>query len=406
MLLRILLTAHTPLSFRTGRNPARSDTLSYVPGTNLLGGLAQAHQVLGRDPEEFAAFFLQDKVRFGNCYPASFRAKDLESEAEQPVLPMPLTARSCKRFGGFKYNATNEEERREGVTDALIPLALFALSEETRPDLLTKLDRHPVTGHRLDTIDGFFRGGSRAEQIGQPQKSKAVRIHTGVNYQTGTVQSAVLYSRQILPEERAFWGRWWIDDTLWKSFEGFIDEVMETESLRLGNNRTRGLGQVGFNAISMEAETVAALRTRVENFSTLFKAEAAQANVDAPAALYVPIMCTSDVILYDALLRARLQLCSDDLAAVWLQDSALVFHAASTVHVQSWSTVWGLPKADDWAIGMGSVFLFALSQANDDTFTALWCLAQQGLGSRRAEGFGTVSVAHTFHTDLAGGEFR
>src|SRR5262245_40476088 len=104
MLLRTLLTAQTPLSFRAGRNPARSETLPYVPGTALLGGLAHAHYELRHDPEEFSAFFLQDGAHFGNCYPACFSTPLLTGEAH-PVLPIPLTARSCKRFSGFKFNA-------------------------------------------------------------------------------------------------------------------------------------------------------------------------------------------------------------------------------------------------------------------------------------------------------------
>jgi hypothetical protein len=72
MWLRINLKAETPIAFRTRRNPAHNATLPYVPGSSLLGSLAQAHHELRQDLEEFAAFFLHERIYFGNCYPAVF----------------------------------------------------------------------------------------------------------------------------------------------------------------------------------------------------------------------------------------------------------------------------------------------------------------------------------------------
>jgi CRISPR-associated Csx10 family RAMP protein len=316
-----------------------------------------------------------------------------------------LTARSCKRFSGFTFNARHEEQGGAGVTDALIPLALFALSGEKKPDILTSLDEHPETKHPLDAVHGFFRRGIRAEHIGQPQELLGLRTHTGINYETGTVHSSILYNRQILQEGGMFWGCWWIDETLWEAFRAFTEEVAE-HGVRLGNNRTRGLGLVRFNPYPMDEEPVAVLRSRVAAFTDLFKQQAEAIGIEAASAYYVPLLCTSDMILHDPLLRARLQLHGADLAACGIDAATLVFHAASTTHVQSWNSLWGLPKADAWAIGMGSVFLFALSQGDDATFSALQQLEQQGLGARRAEGFGMVSVANLFHIELAGGQYR
>ena len=411
MWLRILLTAETPLSFRTGRNPSQSTSLPYVPGTSLIGCLAQAYQwTRGRrgSHTEFAEFFLRDRIRFGNCYPADFESQQLRGE-DHPVLPMPLTARSCKRFGGFKFNAEQEQELRAGVTDALVPLSLFALGQEERPQLLVPLDTHPETGQPLDRIDGFFRRGMTAEQIGQPKARLETRTRTGINFRTGTAQSSVLYSRQVIPAGTSFWGRWWIDDVLWESFETFVDETNGGQ-LRLGNNRTRGFGRIQFRADPIEKDTgkdsAEQLGRRVTAFSEHLKTAAASSGVSTPAALHVPIVCVSDVIVYDPLRRARLQLRGEDLATVGIPDAKLVFHAASTAQVQSWSALWGLPKADDYAIGKGSVFLFELQNADAETFTKLLQLQNQGLGERKAEGFGMISVADRFHTELIWGQYR
>ena len=407
MWLRILLTAETPLSFRTGRNPSQSTTLPYVSGTSLVGCLAQAYQWLGGNHAEFAEFFLRDRIRFGNCYPADFKTDELSGE-DQPVLQMPLTARSCKRFSGFKYNADREQELRAGVTDALVPLALFALSHETAPQILLPLETHPETGQPLERIDGFFRRGRTADQIGQPKVRLETRTRTGINFQTGTAQSSVLYSRQVIPAGTPFWGRWWIDDDLWETFQTFVDEANEGQ-LRLGNNRTRGFGRIQFSAEPLEEDRrgneIGELGQRITAFTERLKAAAGK-DVATPAALYVPILCVSDVILHDPLRRSRLQLGGEDLAAVGIPAAELVFHAASTAQVQSWSALWGLPKADDCAISKGSVFLFALQRNDQETFAKLLQLQDQGLGERKTEGFGMISVADRFHTELVWGQYR
>jgi CRISPR-associated Csx10 family RAMP protein len=233
-----------------------------------------------------------------------------------------------------------------------------------------------------------------------------LRTHTGINYRTGTVQEAILYSRQGLKEGQTFWGQWWIDDDLWPAFETFVTEASQSGSVRLGTSRSRGAGGVTCNLARKEDDPIDALRQRVEDWHHLLKAAADEAAIPATAALYVPLLCYSHVVLHDPLGRARLQIHGEDLAAVGLGEASLVFHSASVVHVQSWSSLWGLPKADDWAIGMGSVFLLALPRADDATFAALWQLQQQGVGLRRAEGFGIVSVANQVHLDLAGGQLR
>ena len=69
----VQITDCGPLSFRAGREKATVETLSYVSGSTLLGGLASAHVALRRDPDEFNAFFMNGGASFGNLYPASFK---------------------------------------------------------------------------------------------------------------------------------------------------------------------------------------------------------------------------------------------------------------------------------------------------------------------------------------------
>lgn len=408
---RVLLQAETPLSFRVGRTTTKTTTQPYIPGSSLLGALAQAHQMLGRPHDEFTNFFLRDQVLFSNGYPAVFEWEELQDEACE-VLPIPITARTCKRMKGFRFGTDRDGSQRAGVVDGLSALALFALSGETQPKVLDHLHKHPQTCHRLDRFVGFFRRGAQPEHLGTPRIGQSLRTHVGINYATGTAHTAVLYSHQVLQAGSLFWGCWWVADDLAPAFRAFVEAAAAEGIIRVGKSRTRGLGCVTCNLAPYTPDTPTDLQHRVEAFTKHFKAAAVAAGIPAPAALYVPILLASDTLVYDDLLRHRLHLSPVDLGLFGIGGAELVYHAAGWRSVQGWSVYWGLPKADDSAISKGSVFLFALPEANDTTFAGLLRLQQERIGLRRAEGFGMVRVAHPFHTDLflkdpaQGGGFR
>jgi len=407
MQLRALLTAETPLSFRDGVDLASPELNRYIPGSAILGALAEAHARLRADPAMFARLFLQEQVRFGNAYPTAFATEKLTRTDYLPVRPVPLSARSGKRFVGFRYDDPDKVERYVGVTDALIPLALFALSGEARSDLLESVRTYGVGDDaiELDRIGGFYRRGSEPGEIGRAQVDFDLRTRTGINYRTGTVQQAILYSTQVLPEGTSFWGSWSIPDddaALRTSLEQLVDELAEAGMFRLGNNRTRGFGRVTARLDDDDSDTSIALAERVATFTALLDTAAAAAGLDIPAGIYLPVSLVSDALFHDALLRPRLQLHPDDLAVAGVAGAELVFHTAAARRVRGWSMLLGLPRADTWAIGMGAVFLFRLP-AGFAGWDALLRFQERGVGLRRAEGYGQISLADPFHLELAGG---
>lgn len=408
MQLRVLLTAETPLSFRDGVDLATSELNRYVPGVAVIGALAEAHARAGNARDEFARLFLAEWVLFGNAYPTSCVTREIAESNHLPVRPIPRSARSGKRFAGFKHDSAQDGERRDGVTDALIPLALFALSDETRADLLEPIRTLEEHGRQidLDRIEGFYRRGKRSGTFSRARIGPDLRTRTGINYQTGTVQQQILYSTQTLPEGSQFWGVWTIADdpegTLKADLDQLVTALVRDQALRLGNNRTRGFGLVQAQLVAHAGDTAEELGDRVSTFNQIL-GEVAQTNkVEIPDGLYVPLTLTSDTLLQDELLRARLQLGPADLAAYGVPDAELVFHIGSVRRVRGWNGLLGLPRADSWAIGMGSVFLFRLPQDFAD-WEALRRLQEHGVGLRRAEGYGQLSVADTFHLELAGG---
>jgi CRISPR-associated protein Csx10 len=396
------LTAQTPLAFRAGRDEERATTLPYIPGSTLVGGLAAAHTLSRADRDEFAAFFLQGAIRFGNLYPADFKSKSLQAADDQPVRPLPTTCYSCKRFAGFHYYAEEEGDERHGVSDHLIPWALFTLSEQKRPDVLME-SKYCDCGESMDRFEGFYRRGRETAEVGKAKINKAIRTRTGISRMTGAVHPGILYSREVLRQGSHFWGQTSIRDDLLAPFKVFVEDVSGRGFLRLGNNRTRGFGQVSLDQMfETETDMTEALAERCRAFDAALRKEAGKHRIPVPHGLYVPLTLTADAIVRDRLLRYQTRLEGNYLAEQWgLSGAKLIYHAVGLRRVTGWNALWGLPKADEWAIGMGAVFLFGLpSSADDSVWDKLLNLQKKGIGARRSEGFGRVVVADSFHWEV------
>ena len=121
-----------------------------------------------------------------------------------------------------------------------------------------------------------------------------------------------------------------------------------------------------------------------------------------PHKFYFPITLQSDAILLDPQLRYQTALDSDYLYRVWdLADAKLVYQNAGQRRVIGWNGLFGLPKAAEWAISMGSVFLCEYDGVIDDCFYfKLYHIEQRGIGKRRTEGFGEVTIADAFHWEV------
>jgi CRISPR-associated protein Csx10 len=79
----------------------------------------------------------------------------------------------------------------------------------------------------------------------------------------------------------------------------------------------------------------------------------------------------------------------------------LVYQCASVRRVTGWHQLWSTPKTNEYAMETGSVFLFAYLDSLDNALSeALFDLEEQGVGRRRAEGFGRVCVSDPFHLEV------
>lgn len=393
-----------PLSIRAGRETTGASTLKYIPGSLLLGMLASTHADLKDDTAQFNEFFFKESSSFGNLYPSSFKHDNLAGNTD-PVYPLPATALSCKRFSGFVFDQDDKDDPSHGVFDSLIPWGLFNLSGQSRPDVLDTFKSCPACQEPLDRYEGFYRRSAFGPQaIGTAEVNVGLRTRTGINRATGTAQYGILYSREVLRPPMTFWGVTSVPDKQAEAFYGFAQEANSSGLLRLGSNRTRGFGRVILELQeAKDSDSISSLREWIQTFDTELRRQAQDAHIATPHKLYMPMTLISDAILFDRLLRYRAAIEPDYLQTLGIAGADLIYQKSSTRKLIGWNGLWGLPKPNDIAITMGSVFLFGLSTLpNDDLLQALLRLQTEGIGARRREGFGRLLIASPFHWEVKG----
>jgi CRISPR-associated protein Csx10 len=408
----ITLETLSPLAIRSDHAQGGSETTQYISGTTLLGSLASAYRYLHRDQtEEFAALFLNGAVQYPNLYPALFKG-GMQNE-KTPVYPIPKTAQSCKRFSGFKHDNEHDDEAHHGVRDTLIDWALFSIAptpddDDKRLKMMHHYKDCPECEASMDHFSGYYRRDAKEPQKIVSAKVKTrLQTHTGINRMTGTVQQSILYNREVLEEDMPFWGTVKLPDELAGTFEEFLEEVGRDGLIRIGTGRTRGMGKVvlGINSLDDEQNTFENFKERLQTFSAQIGSQAKQFDITAPEQFYVAVTLHSPAIVRDDLLRYEGTLTEKRLSAeLHVPDDTFkrVYQAASVGRITGWNELWGTPKANDYAIETGSVFLFSCApNPGEPLLRALYALEEEGIGQRRAEGFGHIRISDPFHGEVS-----
>ncbi len=410
------LEAVSPLAIRSDHAPGGAASASYISGTTLMGGLATVFRLAHENnTEHFEELFLSGQVQYPNLYPASF-ASNL------PVYPAPKTAQTCKRFPGFRNQG--EDEPGHGVRDSLLDWAMFELgSKAVEKDgkaidtttLLKPLHDHkvcPKCQKPMDHFAGYYRRSN--EKNGPMMATRAdtrLQTHTGINRDTGTVQEGILYNRQVFEEHSRFWGMVKLPEQLVPAFESFVNDVGESGLVHIGTGRTRGLGKVKLSAKPLEDEQSqfdrfkqrleAFKETLLERARETFNSSHSQPELKP---FYFVLTLHSPAILRDELLRYRgtIDVKTMEKLLGWPADTLeLLYQAASTRRVTGWNELWGTPRMNEYAIDTGSVFLFASTiEPDNKLWQAMFRLEEEGIGRRRAEGFGRVCFSDPFHLEV------
>ncbi len=429
------LKAISPLTIRSDHAPGGAGTAKYISGTTLAGSLAAVHRLLHeKNTAEFESLFLSSKVSYPNLYPALFNDPSVYT-LDLPVYPLPKTAQSCKRFSGFQYMTEDEikrgEEKRHGVRDGLFDWALFNLSREVKKEITATLNilrQHKFCtfnagtsqvapqgcNESMDHFSGYYcrdehePGAFFSAQIDAHTR---LQTHTGINRESGTVHEGILYNRQVFDDGMRFWGTVKInddgDDRLVTQFEDFLKDVGDTGLVRIGTGRTRGLGNVSLSTqpITGISKGLSAFKDRLVDFNDALRKEAEKKDLlNDLKPFYFALTLHSPLILCDELLRYRSTIDIDTLETL-TKISSIKFQSAyqntSVRRITGWNQLWGTPRTNEYAIETGSVFLFSYSDSLDNALLeALFDLEEQGVGRRKAEGFGRVCVSDPFHLEV------
>lgn len=424
----------SPLSIRADHSPTSAENAGYISGTALMGSLAAVHRHFYQetDSDQFKQLFLSELVSYPDLYPATFGSEEMQNASNAPVYPLPKTAQTCKRFSGFTPLADEkdvEKDDRHGARDTLFGWAAFKLADEAikrgtngsnisadPSALLAPLINHKECGYKgckkpMDHFTGYYRRANG--KLAQAEVETRLQTHTGINRDTGTVQEGILYNRRVFNERTHFWGMVKLSDDIAGQWQEFLGEVGQTGLVRIGTGRTRGLGKVGLSIELMEEAQYGfeAFKENLGKFDD--KLRNAVLGVFPPnkynlalKPFYFAITLHSPAILRDPLLRyygtidekTLVELLGlPDMSADTFQQ---VYQTASTRRVTGWNELWGTPRMNEYAIDTGSVFLFASTiEWNNTIREALFKLEEEGIGERRAEGFGRVRISDPFHLE-------
>ncbi len=341
-----------------------------------------------------------------------------------------------------------EPEKRHGIRDSLLDRAAFALldgKQQAIPELLASLKRlqhcaHPGCEQPLDHLDGYYRRArDYPDQRMLARSHRRLQTRTGINRDWGVVEDSILYNREVFEEGMFFWGELLFpdeDERLLRQVKNLLDEAALWESkderkekaglLRVGTGRSRGLGCVETIVVDAGRESKEDFRQQLASFDDVLRSRAAEFKAQAPHAFYFAVTLNSATILRDAFLRYQQSLDAATLAECLcaalvrtrhMQDPEtlatlqkrppwtlrLLYQATGLQRISGWNELWGTPRPDDYALEMGSTFLFASSCGPDDEqgqlLDALYELEESGIGDRRAEGFGRISISDPFHLE-------
>ncbi len=392
----------SPVAIRRDRQSDRSGGVRSIAGTLLRGSLAQLYlQQKGVVDDTFRSLFLDENAcRFGPLDPS-------------PRV-YPQTASACKR-----------QRVDHGVVDLLwFRIAQHSLASDLPVDAEEPWRRCRKCGSDLKPLQGFWKK-HQGQVDDVPDEHHSVAAHVGIDRVTMTAADSIFYTLESLdPHPEPLVG--WI-----AAAEDVLDRLKtllkeDHNTVYIGHHRTRGYGRV---RLELKEQPQPCHGTGVSNswdrwsqdlIAFLQRKPLGIANLDAERDFFFTVSLPTGAILLDELLRYSLDPASmsPELAPLPNPYDGLtsdqrptrpvtgggtlrcVAAVAKHERVRGWNAAHGLPRQDEWAVTRGSVYAYWFQGTRDqrEAFQReLLRLSQEGLGVRRNEGFGVVTISDDFH---------
>lgn len=357
-----------------------------IPGSALRGAAASLYLRTGDAADDLFIALFHDSVVWPDILPGD------------AARPAPLTAVTCGRFPGLLGG--NDAEPPHGVDDLLLVTEAVRLSGDDR--LLVERQRCPrcqrqrhavPTRAYQELVERREAGRYAAVYVARRTVSGAV-----ISPATGLADPDRWYHRPVLAAPTQLRGVITVTD---QHAADYLERALlpTGREFRIGAGRSRGLGLVRVDACHPVEETgMPTLAERLDMMNARLAAISPTVRDDAAGFGYVSMMCDTHAIVMDPFFRYQTALTRDDLSVPALE--LRQFFGATTV-VGGWNATAGLPKERAVAIRRGSVALFRYplpqrAQVCDD----LARVARDGVGERRAEGFGRVRINDPFHWEV------
>lgn len=391
---RVVLRADQPVLAAGSPQRGNSiDTLEHIPGTTLWGALAQRYVLdhggtLNGRTSDFDAIFNGGGVRIGNLYPARF---DVSDDKLTPALPIPASAVTCKALPGFRRDP-NVPPLDRAVRD---PHGVDDRFSGTTPDRCTRercgaalvqpsglyIVRQPAVGH-----DGQ---ASAAEAL-TPQLR--YQLQNEIDDTSGLTRAEVLFSTRAL-ERRQFLSGWiGVDDAVARLAEPLLTAFAAPAPIVLGKARgARGGATLWIDAQPSE---------RTDLWGLTLEDRVTQSAGNGAFTLTL----TSDAIVLDGWMRHSTSL--EPLLESWTTTAGATEMTVTSAYVRmrryaNWNGIDGCWREEELVIGAGSSFQITAAGHDDETLLALLRRIEiDGIGVRRAEGFGSVLVNDSFHNQV------
>lgn len=391
--LSLQITLQSPI-ITGGRKPSGQavEALNFIRGGLIRGSLVNEllAELENSEPDaDFQKLFMgNDAAIFRNCTPAT------------NILP--ATAISCKDTPGFSA------DKKHGVFDTLLNRIVSEKADWMyQPNC-------PDCGGRVESHSGFYEDA--AGYHNERHLNTRLLTRVAINRQRKVAEDGLLYHLTA------------IDPVIVKTNKQKSQEIVESKPvvlhgsvrvpsdlvekvaqtlmhkvMQLGGGSSRGLGRVSITVQNTPATKP--LKERIDNFNEALSI-VWQAYVGLPntsigqcEGSYFTVNLQSESILTaeDGWQRSMV------LTAKMLQDMtacnaevSFVRSFASYGYVGGWNAAWGLPKETELVTNIGSVFVFHTSDI-DGWLPALQNLENTGIGNRREEGYGQITICDPFH---------
>ncbi|MAT45259.1 MAG: CRISPR-associated RAMP protein Csx10 [Anaerolineaceae bacterium] len=390
-MLRIIVETVSPVHLSYSPSVGTfSPTLDYIPGSVIRGVLAKWYDENISSTSEFNKVFFHERTFFSSLTPTG-------GYKRSKVIPK--TAYSCKYKPGFMKNGSH------GVYDML-----YDFLDKDKQTIKDTCGHDNNCNASIIPISGYYAGTSKYESI---EVRKRIEMKTSINSEVNTISSSNLYQLEFIEEQQKFSG--FINFSKKDLETAFFNKLSKNKLiLRIGSKTSSGNGKIILSELEKyEPQKLAEQEERLESLQKIIRENFNNKYLQPDETIFT-ITLQSDTILLDKRLNYKNNISPTDLAyyvhpklidstpnLTNSNDPQIAF--SSSKIIGGWNHLWGTPKKNANIIEAGSVFIFKIKTNRKDLIKWFTKAENEGIGERRAEGFGEILFCDEFHLRNIGG---